>query len=228
MSPKYGKKLRLYRVLKNSYKTDKAPIMFGYVLDTTLSNDDHQIYFHERTNQLLMSVTGTRNTKDIGTDIALVGGHLKKTNRYKGAHQALRAAKRKYHVKSATVVGHSLGGAIAGYIASHKDKVISFNKGATVGQDIRSNEKAYRTEGDAVSYLNKDHPRMLTTDRKEYSIFGKILQHASDIVSFLKQKINGHTHLRTAHNVIKGVKKLSDVNDSHAVDNLKDNHDIFI
>ena len=40
--------------------------------------------------------------------------------------------------------GHSLGGTIAGYIGGKGDTVKTLDKGATIGQKVRSNEKAYR------------------------------------------------------------------------------------
>ena len=48
------------------------------------------------------------------------------------------------------------------YIGNRNDKVYTLDKGATIGQKIRSNEKAYRTSGDLVSVLNANSRRMKT------------------------------------------------------------------
>ena len=84
----------------------------------------------------------------------LVMGKLKDTSRYKEAGKTLDNAKHKYGVDSATVTGHSLGGAIAQYMRSKNDKVYSLDKGATIGQKTRTNESAYRSSGDLVSGMN--------------------------------------------------------------------------
>jgi hypothetical protein len=82
----------------------------------------------------------------------------------------LQKAKSKYGVNEATVTGHSLGGSIAGYVANKQDKVITLDKGATIGQPIRSNEKAYRSSGDAVSLLNAGTKGMITLPNPNKSI----------------------------------------------------------
>jgi hypothetical protein len=65
-------------------------------------------------------------------------------------------------VDSATVTGHSLGGAIAQYMSSKNDKVYTLDKGATIGQKTRTNESAYRSSGDLVSGMNANSKRMTT------------------------------------------------------------------
>ena len=155
---------------KNSYKP--ADFIGGYKLDKDLSNDNHQIYYHPDHKRLIMSVAGTHNSKDYLTDLHLATGNLKSTDRYKSAHSTLRAAKDKYGVSSATVTGHSLGGAIAGYIAGSNDNVLTLNKGATIGQGIRSNERAYRKDGDPISFLNKYTHGMKTMGNSHYSNIG--------------------------------------------------------
>ena len=75
----------------------------------------------------------------------------------------LKQAKQKYGVNKALIAGHSLGGSIAGYVGNpNNDTVFTLDKGATVGQPIRKNEKAYRTKGDAISFINANDPNMKT------------------------------------------------------------------
>ena len=157
--------VKLHKVLKRSYANkDEQRKGFhedgdDYDFDDGLSNDNQQVYYDKKKKKLLVSVAGTHNLKDVGTDVYLAMGHLKDTNRYKEAENVLNKAKVKYGVDNATVVGHSLGGSISQYIAGSKDKAYTLDKGATIGQKTRSNENAYRTSGDAVSLLNANSTR---------------------------------------------------------------------
>jgi hypothetical protein len=158
----------LHSVLKNSYKNpkDSAKDMerSGYIQDAGLSNDNQQVYFNPKDKKLLVSVAGTHKLKDWGTNLWLAGGGLKSTNRYKEADNILKKAKEKYKVPNATVVGHSLGGAIASNIASKAggDKAITLDAGYTIGQKTRSNTNAFRTAGDLVSLLGANAKHMTT------------------------------------------------------------------
>jgi len=152
------KDVSLYSVLQNSYKPQKT--LGDYVLDESLSNGNQQVYYRPRDKKLLFSIAGTHNLSDVGTDLYLAGGNLKSTSRYKEAQNALEKAKNKYHT-DATIVGHSLGGSVGQYIASPTDKVISYNKGATIGQKTRSNETAYRSPGDLVSLFGSSGSKTL-------------------------------------------------------------------
>jgi fermentation-respiration switch protein FrsA (DUF1100 family) len=143
---------------------------YGYQRDDDLSNHNQQVYYNPIQHKILYDIAGTHNLSDVGTDLYLAAGHLKDTNRYKEADSTLQKAKSKYGVSEATVTGHSLGGSIAGYVANKQDKVITLDKGATIGQPIRSNEKAYRTSGDAVSLLNAGSRGMTTLPNPNKSI----------------------------------------------------------
>ena len=153
--------VKLYDAIKASYKpTDRLGKHGNYIKDTSLSNDNQQVYNNKKKNKLLYTVAGTHNLKDVGTDAYLAAGKLKDTNRYKEAVSTLEKAKAKYKPRKVNVAGHSLGGAIAGYLPA--DKITTLDKGATIGQSIAKNEKAYRTSGDAVSLLNSTSKGMKT------------------------------------------------------------------
>jgi len=158
--------LDLHKVLKNSYASQKeqehAFKNDGYLFDKKLSNHNEQVYYNPSKKKLLMSISGTHNISDVGTDLWLAAGKLKDTNRYKEADSVLKRAKQKYNISNVTLAAHSLGGAIGQYIASKNDRVYTLNKGATIGQKTRSNEHAYRTSGDLVSLLNANSTRMKT------------------------------------------------------------------
>jgi hypothetical protein len=141
-----------YESLKASYNNpheQKTSLsQYGYERDDALSNHNQQAYYNKNSKKLLYNVTGSHNLADWGTNAYLAAGKIKDTTRYKSADEGLKAAKAKYGVDSATVYGHSLGGTIAGYISSKNDSVQTLDKGATIGQKVRSNEKAFRTAFD--------------------------------------------------------------------------------
>ena len=163
-----NKPLNLYTVLKNSYKdsnqAQKSMRKSGYYLDKKLSNHNEQVYYKPDERKLLVSVAGTHNLSDWGTDLALATGNLKNTNRYKEADNILQAAKLKYKPTNTTVTGHSLGGTIASYIASKAggDKAITLDAGYTIGEKTRGNTDAYRNKGDVVSLLGAYTKNMKT------------------------------------------------------------------
>ena len=170
-------KLNLHSALTNSYKKPKDAafnmLKNGYEQDSSLSNDNQQVYFNAKDKKLLVSVAGTHNIRDWGTDLWLGLGGLKNTNRYKEADSILKKAKEKYKVPNATVIGHSLGGSIASNIASKAggDKAITLDAGYTIGQKTRGD--SYRAQGDAVSLLGANakhqktinHGNILTRNR---------------------------------------------------------------
>lgn len=157
--------INLHTALKSSYGDKKARqdlTNSGYKYDSMLSSRNQQVWYHPEERKLLVNVAGTHNLRDVGTDMYLAMGKLKDTSRYKEAGKTLDNAKHKYGVDSATVTGHSLGGAIAQYMSSKNDKVYTLDKGATIGQKTRTNESAYRSSGDLVSGMNANSTRMTT------------------------------------------------------------------
>ena len=181
----------LYTALKASYAdtaTQKTSLgKYGYQRDDDLSNDNQQVYFNPIQHKILYDIAGTHNLSDVGTDLYLAAGHLKDTNRYKEADATLQKAKSKYGVNEATVTGHSVGASIAGYVANKQDKVYTLDKGATIGQKIRSNETAYRTSGDAVSLLNAGATRMTTLVNPN-----KIIHTGNPIMDIAGNILNAH------------------------------------
>ena len=142
-----SKNIDLHEALKYSY-ADKSKQMTafkkqGYNYDSMLSNHNQQVYYNPNEKNLIVNVAGTHNLRDVGTDVYLAAGKLKNTNRYKEANKIFKQAKQKYGPTNTKV----------------NDKVYTHNKGATIGQKIRSNETHFRTKGDLVSLLNANSAR---------------------------------------------------------------------
>ena len=165
----------LYTILKNSYdkpsKQKTALDKFGYTYYSKLSSGNFQTYFNYKSKTLLFTVKGTnvKSFSDIKTDVSLALGNLKSTKRYKDAKNGLERAKNTLKPSHTIVAGHSLGGTIAGYIASKSDKVYTLDKGATIGQKTRSNETAYRVKGDVASAAIAGSKNVTTLDKKDNS-----------------------------------------------------------
>ena len=136
--------------------------MNGYQLDKSLSNHNQQVYYNPQHKKLVVSVAGTHNLRDWGTDFYLGLGKLKDTNRYKEAKSIYDKAKAKYNPLQSSAIGHSLGNSIANYITSGNDKSVGLDGGFTIGQKERSNATNYRTSGDVVSALGANQSNMNT------------------------------------------------------------------
>ena len=171
--------VKLDTVLKAGYKDkkyqEKTLGKEGYVIDKKLSTDNEQVYYNPLNKDLLVNVTGTHNFSDIGTDVYLAFGGLKKTNRYKEADKVLQKAKAKYDENKVIVTADSLGGSIVQGIAKKTDKVYTYNAGYTIGQKTKGgNQQNYRNKGDLVSLLGAGSKNLHTLNTGK-SIAGSFL-----------------------------------------------------
>lgn len=149
--------LNLYDVLKQSYNHDNDPNSFsenGFNYDPDISDHNNQIYYNKDKNKLLHTISGTKSLKDIGTDLYLGLGLLKSTDRYKQSDDILKKAREKYKPDKVSVVGSSLGGAIASKIGKRNDNIITYNKPSLFNEKIIKNERSYRKSGDLISIFN--------------------------------------------------------------------------
>ena len=172
----------LHEVVKLSYankqKQSNGLKSYGYNYDSRFSNDNHQVYYNPNEQKMIFSVTGTHKANDWITNAYLGLGKIKETSRYQDSDKALKEAKSYYNPKNVSVTGHSQGGTTASYIAQPSDKVLTLNKGVSIGQGHRPNETAYRTEGDIVSLLGVRN-RNMTTNKYMFNI---ILNLISNII----------------------------------------------
>jgi len=171
--------VKLDTVLKSGYKSQKEQSYNlgkrGYVIDKKLSTGNEQVYYNAKNKDLLVNVTGTHNFSDIGSDVYLAFGGLKKTNRYKEAEKVLKKAKDKYDESKVIVTGDSLGGSIAQGIGKKTDKVYTYNAGYTIGQKTKGgNQQNFRNKGDLVSFAGAGSKNLHTLNTGK-SIGGSFL-----------------------------------------------------
>lgn len=163
-------KPNLHEVIKLSYSNkeeqQKGLKHYGYNYDSRFSNDNHQMYYNPNEQKMIFSVTGTHKPSDWITNAYLGVGKLKDTTRYQESDKALKEAKQHYNPKNVSIIGHSQAGSTASYIAQPNDNVYTLDKGVTIGQGYRNNEKAYRTKNDIVSVLGAFNNNMTTLTNK--------------------------------------------------------------
>jgi hypothetical protein len=146
----------LKQLLKKSYNTkEKAPE--GFTLDKSLSGKRNQVYVNDKTGGVVLTTRGTSGFQDLVTDAKIsLGINPKSLKRYKHAEKVANDARTKYG-QPITFVGHSLGGNISETIAKKGDKVITYNKAATI-QDIGKKKKEgqidIRHKDDLISALS--------------------------------------------------------------------------
>jgi hypothetical protein len=193
--------VKLDTVLKAGYKDkkyqEKTLGKRGYVIDKKLSNGNEQVYYNPQNKDLLVNVTGTHNFSDIGTDVYLAFGGLKKTNRYKEADKVLQKAKAKYDENKVIVTGDSLGATTAQGIAKKTDKVYTYNAGYTIGQKTKGgNQQNYRNKGDLVSFAGAGSKNLHTLNTGK-SVAGSFLN--SGLIGVAKNAYTQHipTGLKT-------------------------------
>ena len=152
-------KLLLHDALEASYlstndarhKLDKQ----NYKMDNDLSNIEEKVYYNNKTKDVLIGYRGSVNFRNdwLGTDVKLLTGNIKNSERYKRSVDVYEKAKQKYHTDKVTLVGDSLGGSLASVVGSDKDKILTHNKGVSFGITNKANEIAYREKGDLISIL---------------------------------------------------------------------------
>lgn len=104
----------------------------GYSLVPALSTKETSVYVDPKTKQAIIAARGTANSSDITSDVAIAGGFLGQTARYKRTEREMHNAISNLSGYSINVTGHSLG--------------------ASLAQEFSRNNPAYRTVGYNTGY----------------------------------------------------------------------------
>jgi hypothetical protein len=162
----------------------------GYIMDNDLSNVEEKVYNNQKTGDLLIAYRGSVNLKNdwLDTNVSLLKGDLKNSERYKRSKDVYDKAKIKYNKDKVTLVGDSMGGSLASAVGNNNDNILTHNKGTTYNTTNKKNEKAYREKGDLVSILNSWSPNTKTLNNGSILNFGKLNPLSAHNYKLLKQK----------------------------------------
>jgi hypothetical protein len=169
--------VNLRDAIYNSY--DPQDTLGGYVKDKDLSGQRQQVYVDEANKKLLYSVAGTRSGTDVFNDIRLATGGLKNTERYKSADRTLKSARDKYDGYDTSIIGSSLGGAIASRLGGADDTRITYNEANVFGRS-RDNTTKIRDRSDIVSSLGMGQSSSFGTGLGLLNPFSWASSHSSD------------------------------------------------
>jgi hypothetical protein len=165
---------------KNYGSDDENQILRKYNLsrDESLSNDKNRVYHDNASGKAYVVYPGTKDTNDIGTDIAIGMSGLfnpiqNLTPRFREAKDVATKVKNKYGENQVTAIGHSLGGGLAA--SSGIKNRITYNKAvglSDIVKPISSGEIDYRTKKDPVSVMSgfqrySDGAQKIELDRGE-------------------------------------------------------------
>ena len=105
----------------------------GYIMDNDLSNVEEKVYNNQKTGELLIVYRGSVNLKNdwLDTNVSLLKGDLKNSERYKRSKDVYDKAKIKYNKDKVTLVGDSMGGSLASAVGNNNDNILTHNKGTT-------------------------------------------------------------------------------------------------
>ena len=162
----------------------------GYIMDNDLSNIEEKVYNNHKTGDLLIAYRGSVNLKNdwLDTNVSLLKGDLKNSERYKRSKDVYDKAKIKYNKDKVTLVGDSMGGSLASAVGNNNDNILTHNKGKTYNTINKKNEKAYREKGDIESILNYWCPNTKTLNNGSILNFGKLNPLSAHNYKLLKQK----------------------------------------
>jgi len=192
--------ISFYEALKNSYKDtpdSNAFIKNGYFMDNDLSTRNTQVYVRPSRKKLLVTTAGTRAFEghDVITDVKSLFGIP--SARYKETESILEKAKKKYGIKRAHLVGHSLGYMINNKVASKEDEVIGYNGAWGIPTFHKSKSKRVthiRDENDVMSWFTKSSKVIKSTDPFRLGNKG------GHLLTNLKNNSYGNTDVFRIHN----------------------------
>lgn len=177
------KRLTLHRALKIGYlrnekKQKKRLKRFGYRIDNELTNHNVLTAYNPFNNKVITVVNGTNplSPADLWTDARLASGNLKGSDRYKNAESIYLKAKQKYQ-QPITIVGHSLGGAIATNLVRPEDRAIVYGAANSPFTKKKENLYSYRTSGDPFSAFDATARTMNNPERNPIKLLNPIQPH---------------------------------------------------
>lgn len=146
----------------------KQPSKLGsYTLVPALSSKETSVYVDPKTKQAIISSRGTASASDWKSDVAIAGGFLGETARYKRSEREMRNAISNLSGYNVSVTGHSLG--------------------ASIAKEFAGNHPAYRTVGYNTGYSVYDAaasvPGLKRKRQQDSSNYSEYLNNA-DLVSF--------------------------------------------
>ena len=148
---------------------------YGMRLDDSLSNAEQKVWV-DRKNRPTIAYTGTRRVSDWGTNLLLSTGLQGLSSRFRGAKDLAEKVRQKYSAP-ATILGHSLGGALAEYAGGKNNKIITLDKGvglSGIGKTIGKNQTDIRTSNDPVSLLSNTQKnlgkKIVIKDKKNFNL----------------------------------------------------------
>lgn len=152
------------RLSKVAYEANAPDVIDGeggkYQLDRSLSDKEKKVYVAD-SGDVVIAHAGTQlkdkgqRWKDLGSDLAVAFGAERLDPRFRRGERHLKAVESKYGSGNINIVGHSLGGSVAGYLGKKSDRVknvTTFNRGSSLFSD-RGSAKAqnHYTQGDLLS-----------------------------------------------------------------------------
>jgi hypothetical protein len=183
--------------LKKSY-SNKLEDHDGYQVDKDLSGQRFQTYYNPEKNHVVTVHRGTAGIHDMLTDVGLAFGY-KKGKRFQFAKEQQRKADEKYANANKTVLGHSLGRALAEDANQHNNELLTLN-GAVTPFDLlkkpKANEHHIRTNLDPVSALRglqKKSKNDVTIASKSWN---PLTEHSTDTLDRLNPELEIGSGLR--------------------------------
>lgn len=132
----------------------------GYSLVPALSTKETSVYVDPKTKQAIVASRGTASSSDWKSDVAIAGGFLGETARYKRSEREMRNAISNLSGYNVSVTGHSLGASIAKEFASNHPayRTVGFNTGYSVYDAAASlpglKRKRHQDGANYSEYLN--------------------------------------------------------------------------
>lgn len=154
---------------KLAYQNGVKNPTLGYIYDKNLSTDGIDVWYSPSKRETVIAFRGTSNARDMLPDMAIFLGTETTSPRFMKAVQKYLQVKNKYKWYKIVTTGHSLGGALAIFVARRyrRVKAYVFNPGAGLGSLLRGgniqNIQVFRTQKDIVSLLDRNRT---TTERQ--------------------------------------------------------------